>query len=83
MANGRSQDICEGGIAVYVPIEATIGSTLELEFTVPSSRAPLRLHAVVRNRSGYRYGLEFVVISKAQRDEIATLVNSLSVATSH
>lgn len=74
IANGRSQDLGESGMAVYVPVELTIGDSVELEFTVPRSHAPLRIRATVRNRMGFRYGMEFVVISKAQREEIARFV---------
>lgn len=71
LANGRLQDISEGGIGVYAPVEFEIGSTVEIEFSIPRIRAPFRVHAVVRNRLGFRYGLEFQAISKVQRDEIA------------
>lgn len=74
MSNGRTQDICEGGIALYVPIELELGARVELELTIPRSRAPLRVPAMIRDRIGFRYGMEFLVINKAQRTEIANFV---------
>ena len=74
MANGRAHDLSEGGVAVYVPLELSMGETLELEFVLPRARVPFRIPATVRNRMGFRYGVEFMVISKVQREEITKFV---------
>lgn len=55
---GRAQDISESGIAVILPAELPIGTALELEIKLPT--APVTTSAVVRNRSVFLYGLEFV-----------------------
>jgi c-di-GMP-binding flagellar brake protein YcgR len=70
LANGRAHDLSEGGLAVYVPLELGVGEQLDLEFTLPRARAPIRVPATVRNRMGFRYGLEFLILSKMQREEI-------------
>ncbi len=41
-------------------VELRLGDETEIEFTPPYSGAPIRIRGVVRNRSGYRYGMEFV-----------------------
>ncbi len=46
--------------------EMSLGTQVAVEFTPPSSGESLRLRAWVRNRHGYRYGLEFLTREKEQ-----------------
>ena len=55
---GRTVDISESGIAAMLPIEAPLGEIVELSFALPCG--PVRIHAIVRQRNAFRYGLEFV-----------------------
>jgi c-di-GMP-binding flagellar brake protein YcgR len=68
-AHGR--DISEGGMAVYVPTELNIGDSATLELTVPYSQEKLQIKAFVRNREGFRYGVEFIDLGQRERDIIA------------
>ena len=68
-AHGR--DISEGGMAVYVPTELDLGNSVVLELTVPHSQEKLLLKAFVRNREGFRYGIEFIDLGQRERDIIA------------
>ncbi|HWR36520.1 MAG TPA: PilZ domain-containing protein [Clostridia bacterium] len=79
--HGRSHDIGEGGFSIYVPCELIEGEHVELEFTLPASRTPIRARATVRNREGFRYGIEFVTLTKAQRDDIARLSKAYPALT--
>ena len=76
-AHGR--DISEGGIAIYVPTELAIGDSATLEFTIPYSQEKLLLTAIVRNREGFRYGIEFIQLSQRDRDVIASSCRALSL----
>jgi hypothetical protein len=58
--DGRGNELNEGGLAVSAGVELELDQRVELEFTPPYSGQPLRAHAVVRNRNGYRYGFEFL-----------------------
>jgi PilZ domain len=68
-AHGR--DISEGGMAVYVPTELNVGDSAALELTVPYSQEKLLLKAFVRNREGFRYGIEFIDLGQHEREIIA------------
>jgi PilZ domain len=68
-AHGR--DISEGGMAVYVPTELNIGDSVALELILPYSQEKLLLKAFVRNREGFRYGIEFIDLGQRERDIIA------------
>lgn len=76
-AHGR--DISEGGMAVYVPAELNVGDSAALEFTVPYSQEKLLLTAFVRNRTGFRYGIEFTKLGQHERDVIANSCKALSL----
>jgi PilZ domain len=54
---GRGTELSEGGMVLYAGILLNPGDLLELEFDMPfHSRVP----AVVRSRSGFCFGLEFI-----------------------
>jgi hypothetical protein len=57
--DGRGNELNEGGLAVSVGAEIELDDKVEIEFTSPYGQ-PIRARAVVRNRTGYRYGLEFL-----------------------
>ena len=79
-AMARGQDVSAGGMAMFVPIDFHNEDLLEVEFTLPHSRLPLRVHAVVRNTDGHRYGLEFLNLTDAQKQEIVRMCESMSQA---
>ncbi len=56
---GRGRDISEGGMLVFAGIELRVDDHAHVEFTPPFGD-PLRVSAIVRNRRGYYYGLEFI-----------------------
>ena len=68
-AHGRN--ISEGGMAVYVPTELNVGDSAALEFTVPYSQEKMLLKAFVRNREGFRYGIEFIDLGQRERELIS------------
>jgi c-di-GMP-binding flagellar brake protein YcgR len=76
-ALARGQDVSEGGMAMFVPLDFRKDDPLEVEFTLPQSRLPLRLHAVVRNSDGHRYGLEFLDLTDAQKQEITRMCEAM------
>ena len=61
IVSGRGTQLNKGGVALYAPLELEIGERVELEFPDPASVPPLRIGAVVRNRAGYAYGLQFLL----------------------
>lgn len=79
LAHGRGQDVSEGGMALFVPVELTTTDIVEIEFTLPYSSTSLRLKAGVRNRTGFRYGMEFLGMSEAQRQAIRRLCEAMTL----
>ena len=55
---GHTVDISESGVAAVVVTEVPVRELVELNFTLPFG--PVRIYAMVRQRSAFRYGFQFV-----------------------
>ena len=64
---GRSSDLGEGGLGGIMVADMPVGETVTLEFSGAPLLRPVRVLAVVRNRVGFRYGFEFLALSREQR----------------
>jgi PilZ domain len=65
---GRSLNINEGGIAGVFATGWDVGASVSLQFSVPVATTSVRVKGVVRNRTGYRYGFEFVELTSQQQE---------------
>jgi hypothetical protein len=74
--DGRGVEMSEGGMCLMcqlMGVELGLGDEIEVEFTPPYSGDPIRVRSEVRNRDGYRYGVEFVPEGKKERSEVTRL----------
>ncbi len=78
-ARGCSLNINESGIAGLFPTEWDVGASVNLQFSVPFATAPVRVRAVVRNRTSYRYGFEFVDLTPEHRGTISRTCRMLGL----
>jgi PilZ domain len=67
LMHGHSLDISVAGIAGVFVTGWELGARVLLEFFIPVTKEQLRVQAIVRNRSGYRYGFEFANLSGRER----------------
>ncbi len=58
---GNSTKIGGGGLKLFVGTELRPQTRVGLEFTVPCSQASVRIRGTVRNRTGFSYGIEFLL----------------------
>ena len=65
--NGHSKDLSEAGIGVLLAAELACGEVVSLKFSLPGSREPWELRAVLRHRRGYHYGFEFLSLAREHR----------------
>src|SRR5271169_387364 len=63
MVSGRGMELNEGGMGLFAGVELKPGQRVEIEFTPPYGQ-PLRVRSTVRNRSGYNYGTEFLLLNR-------------------
>ena len=67
---GRGNELNEGGMALTAGVELKLADQTEIEFTPPYTGSPIRIRGVVRNRKGYRYGMEFVAESDHEQEQV-------------
>jgi c-di-GMP-binding flagellar brake protein YcgR len=80
---GRGSDISQGGMACYIPSELSVGSSVDLELSLPymTGEQPIRIIATVRNRNGFRYGLEYVALSEFDKARLLKSLRALALTT--
>ncbi|HET6181588.1 MAG TPA: PilZ domain-containing protein [Candidatus Sulfotelmatobacter sp.] len=64
VVRGHTVDISESGISAMLRVEVPIGEIVRLEFDRPLGS--VEVHALVRQRNAFRYGLQFVESGSAQ-----------------
>ena len=80
IADGRANDISEGGMLIFAGIELRGEDRVTVEFTPPYSSAPLRAPGIVRHRRGYNYGVEFRLESAADIEDTMKFRKLLSMS---
>lgn len=76
---GRGNNVSLGGLSIYVAHELGIGKTIKLILTLPHADRQIDCEAAVRNREGYRYGLEFVSMKPQDRELLDRACKMLGV----
>lgn len=82
IVSGRGSEVSEGGILIFAGIELKDGDEVGVEFTPPFSSEPVRVRGTVKNRSGYKYGVEFRWLTPAEEEQTTRFRNLLRLATS-
>lgn len=68
--HSQATDVSRGGLSVFMTREIGIGVSVQLDFVLPYSSTPLTLRGVVRTRSGFNHGIEFVSATSEQQEVI-------------
>lgn len=82
IVNGRGSDISEGGLLIFAGVELKEGEEIFVEFTPPYSGDPIRVRGIVRNRTGYKYGVEFLWNSPEEQGETVRFRKLLRLSAS-
>ena len=77
---GRSHDLCEDGMAIYIPAELEMGQTVQVEFLLPDSQQRLGISAIVRNCQGFRCGIQFDHLTIAEQKALEQCCERLATA---
>ncbi len=76
MVRGDTVDLSESGISAVLREEVPVGEVVRLEFALPLGE--VEVLALVRQRSAFRYGFQFLEERSAQ-DVIGRTCNQLAV----
>jgi c-di-GMP-binding flagellar brake protein YcgR len=74
---GKSHDLSQEGMAIYIPAELQIGQVVQIEFCVPFSQQRLGVSCLVRDSEGFRCGVEFRDLTKKDKEELARCCDRL------
>ena len=77
---GRSHDLSEAGMAIYIPAELQVGQMVQIEFILPDSTKRLGVTAVVRDCSGFRCGVEFVNLTPQEQKVLTACCSRMSTS---
>jgi len=77
---GRSHDISEAGMAIYIPAELQVGQMVQIEFILPESSHRLGVTALVRDCSGFRCGVEFLSLTTPEQKALRDCCDRLASA---
>lgn len=67
---GRTNEVGQDGMSATLTGELQPGEVASLEFTLPATVTSTKLRAVVRYRTGFRHGFEFLTLTEGQRETI-------------
>jgi c-di-GMP-binding flagellar brake protein YcgR len=70
----RTYELSEGGMSVYASETLEQGTVLLVEMALPNTPRALRIKAVVKNRRGFRCGMEFVELPASERSELVRYI---------
>jgi c-di-GMP-binding flagellar brake protein YcgR len=73
----RTYELSLGGLSVYAADDLAINTSVTLTFTLPCDTESMRLVATVRNRNGFRYGIEFQPMSSLHRERLSVFCNQI------
>jgi hypothetical protein len=76
--DGRGSELSDGGMALTAWTELRPGSEVDIEFTPPYSSSPIRITGKICNRTGYRYGVEFLARSDQETQRADRLLAMLT-----
>ncbi len=77
IASATGKELNGGGVGVSTHVDMQLGDEVMLEFATPFLGLPIRVRAIVRDRSGHHFGLEFTAGSRAEELEVALLRQTL------
>lgn len=79
VVRGHTVDLSESGISALLREELHLEEVVRLEFAVPAGE--IEVHALVRQRSAFRYGFQFLESASAQ-ELIARTCRELALSES-
>ena len=71
----RGTRISEGGICLFALANLAIGDEIDIELIDPEGGTSARLSGIVRNRTVYLYGVEFLHLTHSHKQFFRLLVN--------
>ena len=75
--HGRCFELAEAGLGAVTTSELAVGEMVSVELSIPDMPEPIALRAVVRHRTGFLHGCEFVGLLPEQLEWIRKFCQDL------
>jgi c-di-GMP-binding flagellar brake protein YcgR len=76
---GKSHDLSHQGMAIYIPAELRVGQFVQIEFVLPHTNQRLGINGVVRDRDGFRCGIEFQDLTSIDQEALSLCCKKLAL----
>jgi len=73
---GYARNISDSGLAAFIPAQLPLGHPVEIEFSLPRSSQNVMARAIVRAVNKFHYGLEFIALEEAAREQLRNIAQS-------
>ena len=77
---GHGRDVSHGGMAIYIPVELETGDAVLVELIFSTPPEILTLRAEIKNRMGFKYGVEFIRPSPEQQQVLLARLEKLAAS---
>jgi hypothetical protein len=67
---GEARDFSKTGLCLVLTRQLEKGTAVSMEFTVPYNSQALAMRGIVRYRSGFHHGIEFISITADQKEAL-------------
>jgi len=80
--HGEASDVSQGGLRLFMPRQLEPGIIVLMELSLPYNSQVMAIRGLIRNRSGFSYGVEFVSPTRYQQETIAQCCKALQLMQS-
>jgi hypothetical protein len=77
--HGEASDVSQGGLRLFMPRDLESGIIVLLEFSLPYNSRAMAIRGLIRNRSGFSYGIEFLHPTVYQQETLTQLCKTLQL----
>jgi len=76
---GEATDVSRGGLKLFIPRDIETSRVILMELAFPYNSKPMVIRGIIRNRTGFNYGIEFMRVSAFEQDTIAQSCKALQL----
>ena len=70
--SGEACDFSATGLCLILTRQLEKGAAVSMEFQLPYNSQVVNMRAIVRHRSGFHHGLEFISVTALHKDNVGT-----------
>jgi len=76
---GEARDLSKTGVCLVLTRQLEKGTAVSMELALPYNSQSLAMRGIVRHRSGFHHGIEFISVTADQREALERAAKVLSL----